>query len=122
MATESRGGAGGSSTVIATSLVITRVWRGWTRSEDADAYERFLLEELFPQMRAIRGFRGADVLRRTEGAEVAFVTLTRFDTLDAIRAFAGADVEVPVLEPRARALLSRHDPQAQHFETASFRV
>ena len=48
------------------------------------------------------------------------VTLTRFDTLDAIRAFAGDDYEIPVLEPTARALLSRYDQRAQHFTTSSF--
>jgi len=59
------------------------------------------------------------VLRRPDGADVAFVTLTRFETLDAIRAFAGADYERPVLEPQALALLSRYDEWALHFETAS---
>jgi antibiotic biosynthesis monooxygenase (ABM) superfamily enzyme len=101
--------------------MITRLWRGWTATQDADAYERFLLTELFPSMRAIPGFRGAEVLRRPDGAEVAFVTLTRFDSLDAIRAFAGDDYEVPVLEPQARALLSRYDERALHFDTAAFR-
>ena len=71
-------------------------------------------------MRDIPGFRGADVLRRDELGEVAFVTLTRFDTLDAIRAFAGDEYETPVLEPTARALLSRHEDRAQHFDTSSF--
>jgi len=99
--------------------MITRLWRGWTATEDADAYERFLLTGLFPSMREIPGFRGAEVLRRPDGAEVAFVTLTRFETLDAIRAFAGADYERPVLEPQALALLSRYDERALHFETAS---
>jgi len=73
-------------------------------------------------MRDIDGFQGADVLRRAAGVEVAFVTLTRFASLDAIRAFAGVDPDVPVLEPRALALLSRYDERAQHFETASFTV
>jgi antibiotic biosynthesis monooxygenase (ABM) superfamily enzyme len=100
--------------------VITRLWRGWTASGDADAYERFLLSELFPRMRQIAGFRGAEVLRRVDGDEVAFVTLARFDSLEAIQAFAGEDYERPVLEPTARALLSRHDARAQHFETSSF--
>ena len=85
---------------------ITRMWRGWTAPENADAYERFLLEELFPSMREIPGFRGADVLRRRDGDEVAFVTLTRFDSLDAVRAFAGEHYEVPVLEPRRSAPLA----------------
>jgi antibiotic biosynthesis monooxygenase (ABM) superfamily enzyme len=102
--------------------MITRLWRGWTSSEDADAYEQFLLTELYPQMREIPGFRGADVLRRAENGEVAFVTLTRFETLEAIRAFAGEAYETPVLEPTALELLSRYDARALHFETSSFEV
>jgi antibiotic biosynthesis monooxygenase (ABM) superfamily enzyme len=100
--------------------VITRLWRGWTARKNADAYERFLLTELFPSMRAIPGFRGAEVLRHDDQDETVFVTLTRFGTLDAIRAFAGDDYETPVLEPTARALLSRYDQRAQHFATSSF--
>jgi antibiotic biosynthesis monooxygenase (ABM) superfamily enzyme len=102
--------------------MITRLWQGWTASEDADAYEQFLLTELFPSMQEIPGFRGAEVLRRPDGGEVAFVTLTRFDSLDDIRAFAGDDYEVPVLEPQALALLSHFDERALHFDTASFRT
>jgi len=102
--------------------MITRMWRGWTASEDADAYAAFLLGELFPAMRRIDGFRGADLLRRDDGGEVAFVTLTRFDSLEAIRAFAGEDYETPVLEPQALALLSRYDDRAVHYETAAFIV
>jgi len=100
--------------------MITRMWRGWTAAANADAYERFLLDELFPAMRDIAGFRGADVLRRPEGDEVAFVTLTRFESLEAVRAFAGEDYEVPVLEPQALALLARYHERAEHFDTASF--
>jgi len=100
--------------------MITRLWRGWTATENADAYERFLLRELFPSMQDIDGFEGADVLRRVGEDEVVFVILTRFATSDAIRAFAGADPEVPVLEPQARALLARYDERAQHFDTTSF--
>jgi|tagenome__1003787_1003787.scaffolds.fasta_scaffold20212028_2 antibiotic biosynthesis monooxygenase (ABM) superfamily enzyme len=116
-------GLAGSARIIGpgrTPVVITRLWRGWTAPRDADAYERFLLGDLFPAMRPIAGFRGADVLRRPDGDEVAFVTLTRFDALDAIRAFAGDDYETPVLEPEALALLSRYERQAVHFETSTF--
>ncbi len=80
------------------------------------------MTQLFPSMRQINGFLGADVLRRTDGDEMAFVTLTRFDSVDAIRAFAGDDYEIPVLEPEARALLTRHDERAQHYESAVFSV
>ena len=101
--------------------MITRLWRGWTRAEHADAYRRFLLDELFPSMASIDGFRSADVLTRADGDEVAFVTLTRFDSLSAIKAFAGAEYETPVLEPRALELLSRFDQTAEHFDTSSFK-
>jgi len=73
-------------------------------------------------MRANAGFRGADVLRRRDGQEIAFVTLTRFESIDAIRGFAGDDYEVAVLEPEAITLLSRYENRASHFATASFVV
>jgi antibiotic biosynthesis monooxygenase (ABM) superfamily enzyme len=100
--------------------MITRLWRGWTIVDNADAYQRFLLGELFPLMREIPGFRGADILRRLEHDEVAFITLTRFDSLAAIQAFAGDDYETPVLEPQALALLARYERRALHFDTATF--
>ena len=98
------------------------MWRGWTVTANANAYELFLLQELFPSMRTIAGFLGADVLRRADGNETAFVTLTRFESLAAVRDFAGENYEVPVLEPQARALLSHYDERALHFDTASFQV
>jgi antibiotic biosynthesis monooxygenase (ABM) superfamily enzyme len=75
--------------------MIARLWRGWTASANADAYESFLLTELFPSMREIPGFRGADVLRAAEQTEVAFVTLTRFDSLQAIRALPATTMSGP---------------------------
>jgi antibiotic biosynthesis monooxygenase (ABM) superfamily enzyme len=73
-------------------------------------------------MRDISGFHSADVLRRDDDRVVAFVTLTRFDSLDAIRAFAGEEYETPLIEPTARALLSHYDERAQHYRTASFHL
>ena len=89
-------------------------------AENADAYERFLLTKLLPSMRNVPGFIGADVLRREDGEEVGFVTLTRFESLDAVVAFAGDAYETPVLEPEALRLLSRYDERALHFQTLSF--
>ena len=98
------------------------MWRGWTTREAADDYEHFLLGELFPSMRGIGGFLGADVLRRSDGDEIAFVTLTRFRSLDDIYAFAGDSFDAPVIEPRAAELLARYDTRALHFETSTFEV
>jgi len=56
------------------------------------------------------------VLRRTIGDEVEFLTITRFETLDAVRVFAGEDAEAAHVAPYARELLSHFDAQCQHFE------
>jgi heme-degrading monooxygenase HmoA len=101
--------------------MIARVWRGWTAADDADAYERFLRTSLYPEVRKLGGFRGADVLRRVtdDPDEVEFVTITRFDSLAAVKAFAGDDYERPVIEPEAQRLLARYEQRAFHYEAAA---
>ena len=99
--------------------MIARLWRGWTSRDNADPYERFLREHMFPSMQRVPGFLGAELLRREDDDdEIAFVTITRFESYDAVRAFAGANYEQAVIEPEARALLSRHDERSEHFEVA----
>jgi heme-degrading monooxygenase HmoA len=96
--------------------VIARIWHGWTAPENADAYEEFLHTKMFPSIHRVQGYLGADLLRRDDGQEIAFVTITRFESLDAVRAFAGQDYERAVVEPEARALLSRFDQRSDHYE------
>jgi heme-degrading monooxygenase HmoA len=98
--------------------VIARVWRGWTKPENGDAYEALLRANVFPALTAqVPGFRGGYVTRRDAAAgEVEFLVMTLFDSLDAVRAFAGDDYEVPVIEPEAARLLSRTDDRAAHYE------
>ena len=96
--------------------MIARIWHGWTAPENADAYEYFLRTTMFPSIHRVPGFLGADLLRNDLDGEVAFITLTRFDSLEAVRAFAGDDYERAVIEPEARALLSRCDERSEHYE------
>ena len=98
--------------------MIVRIWHGWTAPGDADTYEALLQEEIFTGIanRRIEGYRGIELLRRDGEAEVEFVTVMRFDTLAAIRQFAGADYEAAVVPAAARALLSRFDERSQHYE------
>jgi heme-degrading monooxygenase HmoA len=98
--------------------MIARLWRGWTSRENADAYERFLREQMFPSMQRVSGFRGVELLRRVDGDEIAFVTISRFDSYAAVRAFAGEDYEQAVIEHEARALLARADERSEHFDVA----
>jgi antibiotic biosynthesis monooxygenase (ABM) superfamily enzyme len=96
--------------------VIARVWHGWTPPQNADAYEQFLRTKMFPSIHRVPGYLGADLLRREDGDKVAFVTITRFESLESVRAFAGEDYEQAVVEPEARALLSRFDERSEHYE------
>jgi antibiotic biosynthesis monooxygenase (ABM) superfamily enzyme len=98
--------------------VISRIWHGWTKPENADAYEELLKQEIFTGIadRRISGYLGIQLLRRDLGGEVEFVTIMRFGTLEAVRAFAGDDYERAVVPPKARKLLSRFDELSQHYE------
>ncbi len=98
--------------------MIVRLWHGSTSAANADAYETLLQEEIFVGIegRRIPGFVGIELLRRTVGHEVEFVTIMRFDSLGAVRAFAGEDYEIAVVPDRARALLARYDARSQHYE------
>jgi len=96
--------------------MIARHWRGWTRPENADAYEALLRDTVLPQIRKVDGHRGAYVLRNDTPAESEFIVINFFESLDAVKRFAGPDYKTAVFEPEARRLLSRIEPQAQHYE------
>ena len=98
--------------------MISRIWHGWTNHENADAYEELLRAEIFANIakRSIQGYEGIHLLRRDVDDGVEFVTIMWFDTLDAVRAFAGEDYEVAVVPPKARQLLSKFDRISAHYE------
>ena len=97
--------------------MISRLWRGWTTVANADPYENLLRTKILPGIQRIQGYRGAYLLRRNIPDGVEFATLTLWESVDAIRAFAGEDYEVAVILPEARRLLSRFDARSLHYET-----
>ena len=100
--------------------MIARFWHGWTKPEDATTYEKLLRDEIFPSIaaRKIEGYHGAELFIREDGNEVEFVTLLRFDSMDAVAEFAGLDASKPVIFPKAKALITRME-QARHYRVAS---
>lgn len=98
--------------------MISRIWHGWTSPDNAEAYESLLRDEIFVSIksRRINGFKDIQLLRRNLYNEVEFVTIMRFESIDAIREFAGEDYEACVVPPEARAVLSRFDARSQHYE------
>ena len=99
--------------------MIARIWHGWTKHKDAKAYEELLRDEIFPSIaaRKIKGYRGAELFIHEDNHEMEFVTLLRFDSLDAVKEFAGEDATKPVIYPKAEALITRME-RARHYRVA----
>lgn len=98
--------------------MITRVWHGRAPAASADAYQEHFRTQVLPGLDRLAGFRAAQLWRRERDGQVEFVAVTTFDSLDAVRRFAGADYERAVVEPEARRVLSRFDERCAHYEVA----
>jgi heme-degrading monooxygenase HmoA len=96
--------------------VIARMWRGWTTRADADAYAEYVERTGISAYRATPGNRGAWILRRPDGDRTEFVTLSFWDSLDAVRAFAGDDVQGAVFYPEDDRFLVEREVTVRHFE------
>lgn len=102
--------------------MIARHWKGWTNVCNADAYEAHLKTKVLPELKLVEGYRGGYVLRSDGTGEVEFVVVNFFESLEAVRLFAGDDYSTPVFEPEARLLLSRVEPIARHYEVRASTV
>lgn len=97
--------------------MIARVWRGWTEEVDADEYEAFVTGTVFPDAEAeISGLADWEVLRREDGERVEFATIARFDSWDAVEAFAGEEYERAHVPDRAEELLADYEETVRHYE------
>jgi heme-degrading monooxygenase HmoA len=96
--------------------MIARVWKGWTKVENADAYEKLLREVVYPELRTIEGYSGGYILRHDNKDESEFVTMNLFESIEAVKKFAGKEYDIPVFEPEARKLLSKVEPIVRHYD------
>ena len=98
--------------------MIVRMWRGQATAANAEAYEHFVTAKVFAALPAIEGHRGAYLLKRPVGDDVEFIAVTLWESIAAIRKFAGDTIDRAVVEPEARAVLSSFDDFVRHFELA----
>jgi heme-degrading monooxygenase HmoA len=98
--------------------MIARIWRGAVRREDADAYAAYIGETGLADYTATAGNRGAWMLRRDDGALTEFVMFTLWDSLEAIRGFAGEQIETAVYYPEDDRYLVERDLAVKHYEVA----
>jgi heme-degrading monooxygenase HmoA len=99
--------------------VIARTWRGAVRAEDADAYLDYLEATGLKEYRETPGNQGVFTLRRIEGDRCEFLLLTLWDSLDAVRSFAGADIERAVFYPEDDRFLIDRDLTSTHYEVVA---
>jgi uncharacterized protein len=100
----------------AESGMILRMWRGRADPTNADAYIRHARQRVFPLLTKSQGYRGAYVLRRILDATAEVIVLTFWESMSAVRQFAGSHPEKAVVEPEAKAVLSDFDRVVSHFE------
>lgn len=100
--------------------MIARLWRGWTTSTNSKSYASLFVTGVLPELTMTEGCYGAYVFRRAaEGAEMEFAVLMLFEDIRAVERLAGADYERAVIPTEARALLSRYDERAVHYDTVA---
>ena len=99
--------------------MIGRVWRGHADEDKAGVYEAHFQTEVLQELEHVAGFRGAYLLRHDSADGVEFVTLTLFDSLDAVRGFAGEEYETAVVAPAAQAALRDYDRTVRHYTIVS---
>jgi heme-degrading monooxygenase HmoA len=98
--------------------MISRIWHGWTKLEDADRYEALLRADVLPGIHRIGGYHGAYLLRReAANKEIEFVTITHFTDINAVREFAGSDYERAVIAVGADQMLTHFDQRVKHYHT-----
>jgi heme-degrading monooxygenase HmoA len=95
--------------------MISRQWRGLARPERAQDYVRHLRTDTFPQLRRIPGFVDASILKREVEAGVEFLVITRWESLEAIRGFAGADAEAAVVPEEVQRMMVEYDSRVRHY-------
>ena len=98
--------------------MISRLWRGRAETATANAYYRHFTETVVPALKTLAGHRGAWLLRRDADGDAEFLVITLWESRQSIEAFAGANIDVAIVEPEARAVLSDFDDFARHYEVA----
>jgi heme-degrading monooxygenase HmoA len=99
--------------------MIARIWRGAVKAQDGDAYARYIQDTGLAGYVSAPGNRGAWMLRRDVGDRCEFMTLSLWDSVEAIKAFAGDDYETAVYYPEDDRYLIERDRTCDHFEVAA---
>jgi heme-degrading monooxygenase HmoA len=98
--------------------MIARIWAARATRANAQVYSQHFEEEVIARVRTIRGYVGGSLLMMDRGENVEILVITRWQSMDAIRSFAGDDVEVAVVADAAQRVLLSWDERVRHFAIA----
>lgn len=98
--------------------MIARWWTAQTTSGQLPAYMEHLRSRVIPELQALEGYKGVTVLDRPLSDGIEVIVITYWRSIDAVRAFAGADVERAVVAKEAVAMLARYDERVRHYVVA----
>jgi heme-degrading monooxygenase HmoA len=99
--------------------MIARIWRGAVRTPDADEYAAYIGDTGLAEYARTPGNRGAWMLRREIGDRTEFLTFTLWESLDAVKAFAGEDYETAVYYPEDDRYLVERDDTCAHYQVTA---
>ncbi len=106
---------GSSSPRIAGKKPVARIWRGRTLTSKADEYEAYLFASGISRVRQTPGNLGVTVLRRADGKETEFLVISIWESIDAVKRFAGKDYQKAVILDRDREYLLEVEPHVRHY-------
>ncbi len=96
--------------------MIARLWSAQTTPARASAYAEHFRAHVLPTLRKVEGYAGAVLLQRTTIDAIEIVVITWWQSLEAIRKFAGADLDQAVVADEAASLLTQFDRRVRHYE------
>ena len=99
---------------------ITRIWHGRTKAEHADEYLQFLIDTGVPDYKSVPGNLGVEIWREIDGEVCHFWTVTKWDSLESIKQFAGEHYEKAKYYADDEKYLLEFEPNVRHCETFEF--
>ncbi len=96
--------------------MVVRMWHGMVPTSKAKAYREFLNKRAVPDYESVKGNLGVYILERPDGEVTHFITLTFWESLEAIRGFAGDDIEVAKYYNEDQDYLIEFEPNVVHYE------
>ena len=102
--------------------IISRHWKGIAKPEEGDNYINHLRDETFPKLSEINGFIGASILRRATDRGIEFLIVTKWQSMEAIRQFAGESAHVAVVPAVVQTMMVEYDKEVAHYEVVEDRA